>query len=78
MTTGTPIAAYEKLKSDALEPNIVQTTSLLSSGTKMMTLSAQKSSAKDWMILNGPRASFYIPLTPSNLIPPTSALESEI
>ena len=43
----------------------------------METTSVQVLS-KDWILLNGLRILFYIPLTSSSLISPTNVLESEI
>ena len=75
--TGTPTPAYKQLKSNTPELNIVQTTCLLSLDTTPMIISAQKSTVKDWMPLNGQRV-FFITLPSSNLRPPTNALESKI
>lgn len=57
--------------------SIVQTTGSLSSGIKMETTSVQVLS-KDWILLNGLRILFYIPLTSSSLISPINVLESKI
>lgn len=56
-----PIPAYMKLKSDALQLNIVQTIGSLSLDTKVAIL--VQMSLKGWMLLNGPRILIYIPLT---------------
>lgn len=75
LLTATTTPVYKKLKSDALGANIVQTTCSLSSDTNMVAIPAQKLS-KDRM-LNGPGIFFCIPLTSSNLVSLTIALESK-
>lgn len=76
-TAETPIPMYEKFKSNALVLIIVQNTCLLSSENRM--ISTRKSTAKDWMSLNGPKVliSLTIPLNSLNLMPPTNALDPE-
>lgn len=55
------IPAYMKLKSDALQLNIVLIISSLPLEIKVAIL--VQMSSKDWMLLNGPKTLVYIPLT---------------
>ena len=72
-----PIPAYKKLKSDALQLDIVHTTGPLSSDTIMVTILLQKSTERS--MLNGPGILIYIlPTLWSNLTSATNVFKSKI